>query len=49
MSMVLSKHRKSVLNVYGDLHFYGMTSNVAVQNTVCRDSSECAAEDVFEI
>ena len=33
MSKVLSMHRKSVLNAHGDLHFYGMTSNVAVEAT----------------
>ena len=33
MSKVLSKHRKSILNVHAELRFYGMTSNVAGQAT----------------
>ena len=47
MSKVLSMHRKSVLNAHGDLHFYGMTSNAAVQATLFAGTHRSALRGSF--
>lgn len=47
MSKVLNKHRESVLNVYADLRFYSINSNVAGQATPFAGTHRSALRRMF--